>query len=322
MKKPSSDASAYQVVDRLLALRGLLRARPHTWTQIVSRLPDDYKDDDSGKRKLRRDLQYLARWGYDVERDSATKTYALTITEIEHDWTEKEVLALATLRESFASGTPCAETIQGLLGKIEQGLNEDNRSLYKRKPALTIRFTAAEDTAPTTGVRQKLESAIQRHQRIRFRYKPSDRPRIIDHPDDEPIELFFDEGHYYMWTYCYKMSRMYKFRVSMIVPDSIEILPKRAEGRWRPQMVHFKYWLSPKIAERSVSPRFPDMDIDLEKSDKGGVIVTASASSEFQAIQEILRYGEQAEILSPDSLRAKMRRVVEQMALLYSRTVE
>jgi predicted DNA-binding transcriptional regulator YafY len=64
------------------------------------------------------------------------------------------------------------------------------------------------------------------------------------------------------------------------------------------------------------------MDIDLEKSLKGGVIVTASASSEFQAIQEILRYGEQAEILSPDSLRAKMRRVVEQMALLYSRTVE
>ena len=85
MNKPQSDANAYQVVNRLLTLRDVLRAKPLTWAQIVSHLPDDYKDDESGKRKLRRDLQYLKRWGYSVEPDAAAKTYALTLPGIEHD---------------------------------------------------------------------------------------------------------------------------------------------------------------------------------------------------------------------------------------------
>lgn len=321
MSKPGSDASAYQVVDRLLALRDVLRANPQTCAQIVLDLPEHYTDNESGKRKLRRDLQYLKRWGYHVVRNTAAKTYALTLPGIEHDWAQEELIALAALRESFVKGTPYADILQSILEKIAEGLNERDRKMYARKSALTIKFeTVAEQSLAAVPQRQ-IEEAIRRHQRIRFHYKPSDRPQVILHPDDEPIELFFDDGHYYMRTYCYKMGRMFKFRLDMIVPGSIEILPKRAEGRWKPQMFPFQYWLSPKIAERGISPRFPEMDIDTDKSDRGGVIVTAQAYSEFEAIQGILRYGEQAEILGPDSLRAKMRRVVEQMAGLYSRVV-
>jgi len=322
LKKPRNDASAYQVVDRLLALRDVLRGEPQTWTRIVSHLPDHYADDESGKRKLRRDLQYLKRWGYQVERDAVAKTCALALPGIEHDWTQEELVALAALRESFVKGTPYADIVQSILGKIAEGLNEEDGKTYARKSALTIKFeTDAEQSLATTTQRQ-IEDAIRRHQRIRFQNKPSDRPRIITHPDDEPIELFFDDGHYYMRTYCYKMGRIFKFRLDMIVPNSIEILPKRAEGRWKPQMFPFQYWLSPKIAERGISPRFPDMDFETDKSARGGVIITAQAYNEFEAIQGVLRYGEQAEILGPDTLRAKMWRVVEQMAGLYSRVVE
>ncbi|CAG0940484.1 hypothetical protein ANRL1_00168 [Anaerolineae bacterium] len=321
MNKPRSDASAYQVVDRLLALRDLLRAKSQTWAQIVSRLPDYYTDDESGKRKLRRDLQYLVRWGYYVERDGTTKTYALTLPGIEHDWTQEELVALAALRDSFVKGTPYADIIQSILGKIAKGLNEEDCKTYARKSALTIRFETDAEQSLAATTRRQIEEAIRCHQRIRFQNKPADRPKIITHPDDEPIELLFDDGHYYMRTYCYKMERIYKFRLDMIVPGSVEVLPKRAEGRWKPQMFPFQYWLSPKIAERGISPRFPDMDIEMDKSDRGGVIITAQAYNEFEAIQGILRYGEQAEILGPDTLRAKMRRVVEQMTVLYGRVV-
>jgi predicted DNA-binding transcriptional regulator YafY len=148
-----------------------------------------------------------------------------------------------------------------------------------------------------------------------------DRPRVITHPDDEPLELEFRDGHYYLWAYCFRMNRVYPYRLDAIVEDSLEILPKRAEGRWQPKMVDVQYRVSPKIGARGVSLRFPEV-MTIEPQADGSVIVTARAYSDFQAIQEILRYGEQAEILGPDQLRAKMRRVVEQMAGLYGRVVE
>lgn len=314
-------AGAYRVVDRLLALRDLLRAEPLMWEQIRACLPDDYSDDKNGKRKLRRDLQYLARWGYRKVYDPTAKTYTLAVLQIEQDWTESELSALAALRDSFTRGTPYADTIQALLKKIEKGLNENRHKHYARKPALTIKLATAETQSSATATRQRLEDAIREHRRVSFRYQPSDRPQIILHPDDEPLELEFRDGHYYLWSYCYKMNKVYPFRVDMIVANSVQMLSKRAEGRWKRQTVHFQYWLSPKIAERGVSPRFPEMDIETEKGGRGGVIVTADAYSDFQAIQETLRYGEQAEIISPSALRAKMRRVVEQMAELYSRAV-
>lgn len=322
MNQPKS-VGAYNVVDRLLALRDLLREQPQTWENVCKSLPDDYQNNESGKRKFRRDLTYLKRWGYRVERDSATQAYTLAMPQIEFSWTDEELAALAALRTSFVEGTPYAKTLQTLLRKIEQGMNRRQAQVYARKPTLTIKFAPTEEQSAMAATRTKLEEAIEQHQRIRFQYKPADRLKIILHPDDEPIELFFEDGHYYLWTYCYKMSRTFKFRVDMIVPNSVEILPKRAEGRWKQQLVHFRYWLSPKIAERGVSPRFPEMvAIDIGSDERGGAIVTAGAYSDFDAIQGILRYGEHAEILDPDRLRVKMRHVVEQMSKLYRRGVE
>lgn len=319
MSEPREGMSVYKTMDRLLTLRDLLRSEPHTWEQLQTRRPDYYPDDETGRRKLRMDLQSLRQMGCEVKSDRAAKTYAVAMRQFDFDWTEGELAALAALRESFTEGTPYAETIQAILARVEAGLDTKRRKVYARKPPLTIRFAAAQEPSPAAATRQKVEDALSRHQRIRFQYRPSDRPKIITHPDDEPIEMVFEDGHYYLWAYCYKMNKVYPYRVDMIVPGSVETLPKRAEGRWQRQTIHFQYWLSPKIAARGVSPRFPDMDF--EPQPDGSVIVTAQAYSDFYAIQGILHYGEQAEILSPDALRAKMRRVVEQMAAMYGRVI-
>ena len=316
----SPAAGAYQVADRLLALRDVLRAQPHTWEQICAQLPEEYSDDENGRRKLRRDLQCLARWGYRKEYDPVAKTYALAVARIEGDWREDELTALAALRESFIVGTPYAEVIQALLQKIEMGLSEAKRRQYARLPALTIKFAAAEEPSPAAATRHKLESAIREHRRVSFRYRPLDRPQVIAHPDDEPVKLEYYDGHTYLWAYCYKVDRIFDFRVDMIVADSVQMLPKRAEGRWQRKMIDFQYRLSQKLAQRGVTPRFPEI-VSYEPQSDGSLIVTARDYSDFWIIREILRYGEQAEIIGPDSLRAKMRQVVERMDGLYSRVV-
>ena len=307
-------------MERLLALRDLLHAEPRTFEQICACLPDEYSEDENGKRKLRRDLQHLERWGYQKDYSRLAKTYALVHPRIEGDWSEQELGALAALRESFTPSAPCAENIQPILQRIERGLGEPQRKLYLRKPALRIQFAVAEEKSPPANVQCKLEEALREHRRIRFEYRPLDRAKVIEHADDEPLALEFRDGHYYLSAYCYKMSRVYDFRVDMIVPHSVQVLPKRAERGWRRKMVDFQYRVSPKIAARGISLRFPEI-VSIEPQKDGGVIVTARAYDEFWIIRELLRYGEQAQLVAPKSLWAKMRAVVQKMAGLYGLAV-
>jgi len=309
--------STYKVVDRLLALRDLLHQEPCTLAQISDCLPEHYTDDESGARKLRRDLQYLERWSYQVVRDKTAKTYVLTSARIEYDWADDDLTALAALRECFQGGAPYADTLQTILERVQDGLDSRQQRVFARQPKLKIELAVAEERTPAA-VRRKLEKALDEHQRISFKYRPGDRPQVTEHPDDEPLTLGFEDGHYYLLAYCYKMGKVLKYRLDQIVEGSIEILPQHAVGGWKRETIDFQYRLLPKLARRGVSLRFQEiMAYDPQKD--GSMIVTARNYGEFDIIREILRYGEQAEIVSPPALRAKMKRVVEQMCALYGR---
>jgi len=65
-----------------------------------------------------------------------------------------------------------------------------------------------------------------------------------------------------------------------------------------------------------VSERF--MNQQIHPQDDDSVIVHAEGYSEFRIIQEMLRYGEQAEIIDPPHLREKMTQVAQAMSLLYA----
>lgn len=318
MREPTDTPSAYKVVDRLLSLRNLIRKKPYTLGQISDRLPEHYTDDASGARKLRRDLQYLELWGYQVARNKTAKTYALRANKIEYDWTDDELIALAALRESFKGEAPYSDTLQAVFDHVEEGLDAEACKVFERKPALRIELAVAEKKSQAITTRQKLEKALAEHQRISFKYRPSDRPQIIEHPDDEPLTLGFEDGHYYLLAYCFKMGKVFKYRLNQIVEDSVQILECHAVGGWKREMVDFQYRLLPKLARRGPSVRFPEI-VSYDPLKDGSMIVTARAYGEFDIIREILRYGEQAEIVGPPPLRAKMKRVVEQMCALYSR---
>lgn len=314
---PSAKESAYQVINRLAALRDLLRESPQTRAQIAERLPEYYTDDASGARKLRRDLHCLESWGYHVTRNRAAKTYALSRRSIEADWSAEELEALAALRASFKRGLPYAETLQNIFQRIEQGLTDEQRQQFARKPTLRIRLTPVEKPSPVQAVQHKLERALRLGQRISFRYRPLGKEESI-HPDDEPIEIEYHDDHYYLVAYCYQARSILEYRLDRIAPGSIQILPARAEGNWKRHLVDFKYRLFPRLASGGATPRFPEI-VAFEPQKDGSLIITARGYSEFWIIREILRYGEQAEILGPPALRAQFKRTVEAMAELYSR---
>ncbi len=309
------EPGAYQVVDRLLALRELLRQSPQTREQIVERLPAYYSDDDSGARKLRRDLQYLERWGYQVVRDRAARTYGVSMKAIECEWADEELEALAAVRECFKGGAPYADTIQAILGRIEAGLDSHGRKLLARKPPLKICLTTVEKPSPAQAVQYKLQRALQQRQRVSFRYRPLGKEMTL-HPDDEPIELEFRDEHYYLVAYCYQARDILEYRLDRIVSGSVQILPRRAEGNWKRHMVEFQYRLSPLLASGGVTPRFEV--VSYEPQSDGSMIVIARGYSNFWIIREMLRYGEQAELLGPPELRAQIKHKVEQMMALYS----
>ncbi len=317
MPKTHGEQGIYQVVDRLLALRDLLRTEPQTREQIAKQLPEDYSSDEGGWRKLRRDLHYLELWGYQVVRNKAAKSYFLSRPAIESDWTDEELEALAAVRESFKAGLPYSSTIQAILGRIEQGLDSKRRKLFARKPPLTIRLATVEKMPPGHAAQKKLEEAIRQCQRISFKYRPLGSHEATIHPDDEPMTIEFRDEHYYLVAYCYEARRLLEYRVDQIVPGSVRILPKRAEGNWKRQVVNFKYRLSPLLATRGVTPRFEMLTCDIQAD--GSTIVTAQGYGDFWIIREILRYGEQAEILGPPALREQIKRKVEQMMAVYSR---
>ncbi len=150
MPQSRIEHGTYQVIDRLLALRDLLRTEPHTREQISVRLPTYYSDDESSARKLRRDLLYLERWGYQVIRNRSAKTYALSMSAIESDWTDEELEALAALRDCFKAGLPYADTIQAILERIEQGLSGWACKQFMRRPPLIIQLTTVQTGGQST----------------------------------------------------------------------------------------------------------------------------------------------------------------------------
>ena len=320
MQRTDNGRSTYQVVERLLALRDLLRQASFTREQIVGNLPEYYIDDESGARKIRRDLQYLTKWGYRVERDKAQKTYFLSVKAIESDWSSDELAALAAVRESFKPGLPYAEAIQSIIKRIDAGLNADDRKAFARKPTLNIELAVMEKQTPASKAWRALDESIQKHRRVSFQYKPLDRAKV-DHPDVEPIVLEFRDGHYYCVAYSHTTNNFYDYRIDQIVTDSIRPLPSRATGGWTRRMLDFQYRLSPKLAKRGASPRFPEI-VAFDPQPDGSLVVTARGYNEFWIIREILRYGEQAEIIAPDPLRAMMRQVVEKMGRLYCEVAE
>jgi hypothetical protein len=131
------------------------------------------------------------------------------------------------------------------------------------------------------------------------------------------------EGHFYLIAYSHKASVLLEYRIDRIKEDTLKELPTMIDVARRRQPVEFRFWLDAGLVKPELSQRWLTQTIEREEiTDKQGrerkrVLVRATAYSEWRIIQQMLRYGERAELVDPPRLRDRMRQVVQQMSSLY-----
>ena len=158
-----------------------------------------------------------------------------------------------------------------------------------------------------------LETAIEQGRKVRFTYPSLDDQRAIMHLGVEPYEIQFFEQHFYLLGFTPHDPEMQEFRIDRL--QNIEIMAGRAARHRKRRTLPFTYRLPERIVRLGISQRFLNQRVTIQPD--GSAIVQAEGYSAFRIIREMLRYGEQAELLDPPELRAHMARVVNALAQLY-----
>jgi predicted DNA-binding transcriptional regulator YafY len=303
----------YGVVGRIKLLRDLLRQGACTKSEIFRSLPQYYQVGIAGSRRLGRDVRSLRELGYLITSDQLTHRYSLQeAASLQLD--DDDVGALCIIRDAFEGLVPVSEDVLRVLEKIEPALPEYQRKLYRHRAAITIQMQPASDYSLHLRTIQLLTAAIEQGRKVRFVYPALQDGKPVTHINVEPQEIRFFDRQYYLIGLSPHSVDVMEFRVNRM--QDLELMPGRVGGRRKRSTLPFVYRLSPAIARLGVSERFLNQRVEYQED--GSAIVHAEGYGEFRIIQEMLRYGEQAEILEPSSLRGRMRKVVAAMNRVYA----
>ena len=308
---------AYGVVTRIKALRELLRQGSYTKNEIFKSLPQYYDNGAAGDRRLGRDIRALRELGNVIHIDKQTHVYSLQERSFLR-LKDGEVRALSVIRDTFETLTPISLDVLPVLEMIVSALPEQQRYLFHRQVPISILLKPAADYRSYLEIIHLLTTAIEKERKVRFVYPALDNGKPITHIGVEPYEIQFFDRQFYFVGFSPQTSGIMEFRIDRI--KEIELMPGRASRHRRRATLQFTYRLSQRIARMGVSERFLNQQINPQ--DDGSVIVQAEGYSEFRIIQDMLRYGEQAEIIDPPYLREKMAQVVWAMSVLYESTTD
>ena len=91
-------------------------------------------------------------------------------------------------------------------------------------------------------------------------------------------------------------------------------------------LAEFSYWIDGDIAKLGLSERWltqtterEEVYVDSDGHEKRRVLVRAKAHNEWRVIQQLLKYGDQAELVEPANLHEQMRQVVARMMSFYEK---
>ncbi len=132
------------------------------------------------------------------------------------------------------------------------------------------------------------------------------------------------DGHFYLIAYSHKMNQFFEYRVDRIKAETLKPQPDMIDAERRRRPVEFKFWIDGNIAKRGLSQRWltqtlerEEVYLDERRNQRRRVLVRATAYSEWRIIQQMLKYGDKAELVAPPHLREEMKKVVERMASFY-----
>lgn len=319
----SPHPGATDIIIRLHALLTALRDGPLTGAALIERLPGkDYANPDSARRVLLRDINHLQDLGLLIERQRSGRQTVYTLRGGTPVFTVDELRTLALVRDTFGSQHPQAAQVQALLGRFTQDLTAVEQQNYHRRQILRVPIQPAIDYSPYAELIQKLEAAISRQQTIAFNYKPRGKTHPTFHREVEPYEIEYYERHFYLVGWSSNNQRVHDFRLDRIWHDeTFAVVPGGSWSHRRSSQITFRYRLAAVLAQDEISQRFTHQRL-IKRLPNGDVIMEAEGRSDFFIRRTLLKYAQNAELLSPAWLRTQMTREVQSLAALYAHEPE
>ncbi len=304
-------------------------------------------------RMLRRDLQFLEKMGFQINETHTDNTTRYSLVKGTGPgstflFNQAELDALVLLHALFADPTkytqidpthpqpaqlprnPFAEDISLLIERLSATLPPEQKKHFDRwpkKPFIYFNLDTVTDYLPHRNTIDVIVKAISRRQQIQFEYASLQRQNI-PHEHVDPYYIVHQDGHLYLIGYDHgsKNEGFLEFRIDRIDAESIKLQPDTIDGERRRRPVEFSYWIDGSIARSGLSQRWLTHTIECEESyiDENGkqrrrVLVRAKAYNEWRIIQQLHKYGDKAELVSPPELREKMRKEVERMHNYYQK---
>jgi predicted DNA-binding transcriptional regulator YafY len=303
---------------RLIVLIVLLRAEPLTGPQLVERLHLHYRQDESGRRQLRRDIQDLREAGFQIERRRQPRRgYTIVYDPLAGiALNDEQIDLLAMLRDGFDANHPCHKTLDELLTLLAAGLDQRQRERFERDASLHLGLKTAVSYTLVQPLFEKIQSAIRENRKVRFDYYSLDRrERPLRHIVD-PYEIEYYQQHFYLVGYSSLARQIIDFRLDQIDVASFERLPIERDRDHDLYPYQFRYRLTAYLAQRGISERFHDQQL-AQRFPDGSVEIAARARSEFYALRGLMRYAANVRATYPPDLVSKMRATLDAMRALY-----
>jgi predicted DNA-binding transcriptional regulator YafY len=303
-------------------------------------------------RMFERDIKFLEDQGFEIKkiRSKARPTRYHIVKgsgpRTMFLFTESEVDSLALLHNIFADparyaqadplqplplqppGNPFSEEILALIEKLVSTLPPEQQARFERgvhKPFVYFNLSTVADYLPHRPTVDTIVRAILHRQQIQFAYTPTHRAQdVVQHEHIDPYYIIYMEGHFYLIAYSHKMDRFFEYRIDRIQAASLQEMPDMIDVERRRHPIEFRFWIDGNIAKRGLSQRWLTQTLEREEAylDERGherrrVLVRATAYNEWRVLQQLLKYGDKAELVEPAHLREEMKDIVQRMWSFY-----
>ncbi len=305
----------------------------------------------SRERMFSRDVQFLQGMGYEIEKVGVGNAARYSLVKGSGPvalfmFSKTELDTLVLLHTLFADPamytraeasqplpqqaprSPFAEEILKLVERFVAPLSPEQKREFERwvrKPYVYLNIDMVTDYLPHRATIETIVKAITQRQQLQFSYT-SLQQQPVYHEHVDPYYIVHQDGHLYLLGYNHKSERVLEYRVDRISPESIQLQHEMIDVVRRRYPIEFEYWIDSSIAKSGLSQRWLSQTIEREEAyvDEQGrqrrkVLVRARAYSEWRILQQLHKYGDKVELVSPPELREKMRQEVERMYRMYQK---
>jgi hypothetical protein len=155
--------------------------------------------------------------------------------------------------------------------------------------------------------------AIAKRRQVTFLYhSPPHRVEVLD-----PYHIHYFDGHFYLIGYHPDLRDHREYRIDRIQQDSIVHLETTFATFRERKAIEFEYWADEALTKSGISerwlsqiPMYSEAYL-LAGQPRMRTRIRATAYSEWRIIQQLHRYGDKIEIISPPHLRQRMRQELE-----------